>query len=528
MNETNNPIPTMPTPPGTYSAAAAEMKTILFCAAACAALFSAAAEPEGAAADAEFPPESVAEADGAEDAPKNDPLNAVVKLEVSKAEIDVLQPWRTDRRQADGSGAVIGDGRILTCAHCVSDATFIRVRKPNEDAIYHATVEFVGNDSDLALVRVEDPTFMSGVTPMEIGETPSAQAQVVAIGYPKGGRLVSFTRGIVSRIEDQTYSHSYKSLLAVQVDAAINPGNSGGPVLDLEAGRIAGIAFQGDKDGEALGYMIPPDVIRQFLADVADGRVDGVGEPRFSFLSMESESKRRAYGMKPGQTGVSVTHTDPSLGDGSVRAGDVLLEVGGYRVANNGNIRIEGNEIRSIHWPVYIRQLGETVPARVLRDGAETEVSIPVSKRNWRIRPFLHDRRPDWFLVGGLAFTTISFDWLAAGRSHYRENPGDEQKTPGEELVVLCSTFPDASIEGYLGWARCRVDTVNGTKVLNLRHLAELVDGCTDEFLRFGMDDNDEWNIDLVVDTAQMREATRRVMERYAIPADRSEDLRRD
>ena len=67
---------------------------------------------------------------------------------------------------------------------------------------------------------------------------------------------------------------------------------------------------------------------------------------------------------------------------------------------------------------------------------------------------------------------------------------------------------------------------MNGVKVLNLRHLAELVDGCTEEFLRFGMDEDNEYNVDLVVDAAQMREATRRVMERYAIPADRSEDLR--
>ena len=464
----------------------------------------------------------------APDETKNNPLNAVVKLEVSTAEADVFQPWRTNKKGGDGSGVVIGDGRILTCAHCVSDATFIRVRKPNEDAIYHATVEFVGNDSDLALVRVEGPAFMADVTPMEIGETPRVQAEVVAVGYPRGGRLISFTRGIVSRIEDQRYSQSFKELLAIQVDAAINPGNSGGPVLDMKTGLVAGIAFQGREDGESLGYMIPPDVIRQFLDDVADGRVDGVQDARFSVLRMENESKRRAYRMKPGQTGVAVSHTDPSLGDGSIRAGDVLLEIGGYRVANNGNIRIEGNEIRSIAWPFYVRQIGEEVHAKVLRDGVETDVTIPVSKRKWRTRPFLHDRKPDWFLIGGLAFTTFSFDWLEKGRSTYRESPGDEQKAPDEELVALCATFPDVSIEGYQGWSGSRVDTVNGVKVLNLRHLAELVDGCTDEFLRFGMDDGDDWNDDLVVDAAQMREATVRVMERYSIPADRSEDLRED
>jgi hypothetical protein len=156
----------------------------------------------------------------------------------------------------------------------------------------------------------------------------------------------------------------------------------------------------------------------------------------------------------------------------------------------------------------------------------ETDVSIPVSKRNWKIRPFLHDQKPDWFLVGGLAFTTISFNWLEQARSRYREDPGEERSQPDEMQVVLCSTYPDASIEGYQSWAGERLDTVNGVKVRNLRHLAELVDGCEEEFIRLGMDDGDEWNDELVVDTAQMREATPRVMKRDTIPADRSEDLR--
>ena len=70
-----------------------------------------------------------------------------------------------------------------------------------------------------------------------------------------------------------------------------------------------------------------------------------------------------------------------------------------------------------------------------------------------------------------------------------------------------------------LGSAGLRLDTVNGVKVRNLRHLAELVDGCGDEFIRFGMDDDDPWNEEIIVDRAQMREATPRVMERYKNPS---------
>ncbi len=134
--------------------------------------------------------------------------------------------------------------------------------------LYHGSVQFVDNDADLALVGVEEPAFMNGITPMEIGETPHVQDDVLAVGYPLGGEDISYTRGIVSRIEDIRYSHGWTHLLGIQVDAAINSGNSGGPVLDLKSGKIAGIAFQGlgKEEGESLGYIIPPEIIRHFQA----------------------------------------------------------------------------------------------------------------------------------------------------------------------------------------------------------------------------------------------------------------------
>ena len=63
-------------------------------------------------------------------------------------------------------------------------------------------------------------------------------------------------------------------------------------------------------------------------------------------------------------------------------------------------------------------------------------------------------------------------------------------------------------------------------KVRNLRHLVELVDSCKGGFVCFGLDRGDEWDVKVIVDAKEMREATARVMKRNQIPADRSEDLR--
>ena len=457
---------------------------------------------------------------------ENDSLNAVVKLEVSTAKPDVFCPWANRTGASTGSGVVIAPGRILTCAHCVTDTCYIRVRKHNEDTLYHGAVEFIDNDADLALVMVEDSAFMNGVTPMEIGETPHAQDDVLAVGYPVGGEDISYTRGIVSRIEDIEYAQSQARLLGIQVDAAINPGNSGGPVLDLKSGKIAGIAFQGKDKGEALGYIIPPEIIIHFLEDVQDGKVDGFADAfLFSVENMESPAKRRYYKMDSGHTGVVVQDVDPALGKDSIRTDDIILEIDGCKVSNNGRIRLAGGEPRSLNYSIYTRQLGEKVPVKVYRDGAIVETEIPVAKKDLRMRRWMYDAKPDYFVYGGFVFTTVSIDYLLASQAVFHDKVFDDKTFADDEPVALSFCFADAGIEGYLGMDGSLVRSVNGAKVRNLRHLVELVEACKDGFVCFGLDRGEEWDVKVIVDAKVMRETTARVMKRNLIPSDRSEDL---
>jgi len=458
----------------------------------------------------------------------NDPVNAVVKLEVTTAKSDILCPWSNCTDASTGSGVVIDRGRILTCAHCVADASYIRIRKQNEDTLYHATVLFMDDDADLALVNVEDPEFMADITPMELGETPHVQDDVLVVGYPIGGDDISYTRGIISRIEDIRYSHGWKDLLAVQVDAAINPGNSGGPVLDLKSGKIVGIAFQGkDKQkSEALGYIIPPDIIRHFLTDMRDGKVDGFSDIPFVWSQMESPARRRYCKMGPGRTGVIVDHVDAVLGDDSIRTDDIILEVDGYKVSNNGRIRLAGGEARSLSYPIYIRQIGERIPVKVLRDGVVVDTSIVAAKESRRIRGWMYNARPDYLVYGGFVFTTVSYDYIVRTRAEFHDDLFTDKQFVDDEPVVISFCFADKGIEGYLGMVESLVRGVNGVKVRNLRHLTELLDKCHDGFVRFDLDRDTEWDVKLVVDAKEMRETTARVMKRNLIPSDRSDDLR--
>ena len=459
----------------------------------------------------------------------NDFLNAVVKLEVTTAKPDICCPWANRTAGGTGSGVVIDKGLILTCAHCVTDACYIRIRKHNEDKLYHGSVRFVDNDADLALVGVDDPAFMEGIAPMEIGETPHVQDDVLAVGYPRGGEDISYTRGIVSRIEDIRYSHGWTYLLAIQVDAAINPGNSGGPVLDMKSGKIAGIAFQGlgKEEGESLGYIIPPDIIQHFLVDIRDGKVDGFPDGLFSEENMESPVKRRYYKMDAGQSGVIVQDVDSALGNDSIRTDDIILEVDGYKVSNNGRIRLRSGEPRSLRYPIYIRQIGERIPVKVYRDGSVVETTITAMKKSLPTRRWMYDAKPDYFVYGGFVFTTVSLDYLVRAKPNFHDDFNKDKEFPDYEAVAISFCFADARIDGYIGCDNSLVRSVNGAKVRNLRHLVELVDSCKNGFVRFGLDRGDEWDVKVIVDAEEMREATKRVMERNLIPFDRSEGLRR-
>jgi len=158
---------------------------------------------------------------------------SLVRITTTSQEPDYKVPWNSGSISGGvGAGFVVDGGRILTNAHVVSNARFIVVEKEDDPQRYPAIVQFVGHDCDLAVLHVLDKGFFQNTRPLGFGGIPAIESPVSVYGYPIGGERLSVTRGIISRIDFQTYTHSgIDSHLAVQLDAAINPGNSGGPVM---------------------------------------------------------------------------------------------------------------------------------------------------------------------------------------------------------------------------------------------------------------------------------------------------------
>ena len=453
--------------------------------------------------------------------PQNDPLNAVVRIETVSTVPNYLLPWQNRTPQSSsGSGVVIPGNQILTNAHNVADSTLITVRKQNEDTLFTAKVKFVDHECDLALLTVDDPAFFSDITPMEFAETPPPQSMVIAAGFPIGGDGLSLTQGIISRIEVRSYAHSDKNLLTAQIDASINPGNSGGPVFFQ--GKVVGIAFQGSRRGESLGYMIPYEIISHFFDDIKDGKVDGYGSLGFLYLPLDNPDTRAYLKMKPDQTGILVRKVFKENGDKGLKAGDVILSIDGKKVANNGNIRLADGQPRYFSTVISAKQIGETVKVELLRDGKELTLDMPVQKQNEQIEPYLYDRRPEYFIIGGLVFTRLTSSYLLTFGSgsapmEMLEKIRDVKESPDDNVVVLTQVLGDEVNVGYQNFDSMVLVSINGKKVNNLREVVELVESCKDEYITFEF----EGDIPVTLNIGKLRAATPRILDRYHINADR-------
>lgn len=407
---------------------------------------------------------------------------SVVKISVISQVPDYTVPWNPgEMTRGTGTGFLISGNRILTNAHLSSNARFITVEKEGDSRKYEARVKYIAHDCDLAILELLDASFLNGMAPLSFGGIPPLDSAVTVIGYPIGGDRLSITRGVVSRIDYQVYSHSAAdSHLAIQIDAAINPGNSGGPVLQNNA--VVGVAFQGysGKVAQNVGYMIPVPVIQRFLTDVSDGHYDNYTDLGIFLFPLINPTHRRALGLGPGDYGVLVSGVmtaGPSAG--ILAENDVLLSIEGLPIFSDGNVEMDGRRVLMAE-VVERKFKGDRVRLKILRNRKEMAVTVSLDTP-W---PYImlsrrHDVRPQFVVYGGLVFQPLSLDFMnAAGiknidvRYYYSFFIENEFYLDKPEIIILSKILPDP-INTYLDpFINSIVQEINGRKIRTLKDLS--------------------------------------------------------
>lgn len=457
---------------------------------------------------------------------------SVVRIEVTDQTPDYRSPWNAGHVSGGiGSGFITeipGRGkRIVTNAHVVSNARFITVTREGVSHPFRAKVEFIGHDCDLAMIAVEDPSFFEGTIPLTLGGIPPLESAVSVYGYPLGGERISVTRGIVSRIDSELYTHSgVDSHLAIQIDAAINHGNSGGPVL--QDGKVVGVAFQGYSGDVAqnVGFMIPPPVIKRFLQDLSKGSYTGYTDLSIGYAPLLNPTARKALEVPVENAGVLVTDVhEKGSANGFLKKDDVLLAIDGHPIACDGRVDLDGESVDMTE--VVERKFdGEKVRFDILRNGARETVEFPL-QGTWpfKMQSMAYDTAPRYLLNGGLLFQPLDRNLVEGIRNGdlrvrrtFDEFVERHLYLKRPEFVVLSRILPDPVNADCDGLRTGIVDTINGKHIGSLNDVAEAFTLQVDHdvIILEGL------GLPIVLKRADVIPANPRIMKNYGIASDRN------
>jgi S1-C subfamily serine protease len=451
---------------------------------------------------------------------------SVVRIYTVSQTPDYSTPWDPGQSNSGmGTGFIISGQRILTNAHVVSNARFITVEKEGDARRYEGHVKYIAHDCDLAMLEITDKAFFENTTRLPLGNVPNLDSIVTVLGYPIGGDRLSVTRGVVSRIDYQVYSHSgVDSHLAIQIDAAINPGNSGGPVI--QDGKAVGVAFQGFSGmvAQNVGYMIPVPVITRFLKDVSDGQYDHYVDIGIQFFPLINNTYRRALGLEPGDYGVMVSEVmQAGAAYGHLEVGDVLLTIDDRPIFSDGRVAMNNDRLM-LNEIVERKFKDDTVKLTLLRSGTKRQETI-ILTTPW---PYLtqarqYDVRPRYLIYGGLVFQPLSSSFYATLkdksvtlRYYYTQFLGDELYLEHPEVVIISKVLPDP-INTYQGrFVNTIVDEINGVKMKTLKDVANALKKPDKFFVVRVVGDPQR----LVLEASAATNSRERILKRYRINQD--------
>ncbi len=170
-------------------------------------------------------------------------------------------------RQIEGSGFVIGPGKLLTNAHVVAGTDTVTVEQGRSRL--PATVVLYDPDRDIAVLDIP------GLTRPALkfaGKAARSGQSAAPAGYPLDGPFTITPGRVSSEITlrgPNIYSSTTVNRKVYTLRSAVRPGNSGGPLLATD-GSVLGVVF---------GAAYEPDVgfaltAAEVAPDVAAGLVD--------------------------------------------------------------------------------------------------------------------------------------------------------------------------------------------------------------------------------------------------------------
>ncbi len=464
--------------------------------------------------------------------------NSVVKILTTQRMPDMFKPWtKQSPRDVFATGVVIEGNRILTNAHAVAFAGQIYIQPYQSAEKIYAKVVAEAPGIDLAVLEIDNESFFKDHPPLPFDRRlPKAKDTVNVYGYPVGGKELSVTEGIVSRIDFSRMNYSVLSL-RIQIDAALNPGNSGGPAV--AENKIIGLVSSKIKKAESVGYLIPVEEIKMFLDDISDGTYEGkpaLHSIEISLQTVENDALRKRLGVKKDTNGIMVSRVQNRIKDFPLKPWDIITHLGDHSVDSEGHVRVHDDLRLPMHYLVPGLVKDGKINMIIFREGKSQKIQVPVRSEAQSLIRFCGNKYPRYFIYGPLVFSPVTslflkgmnarlYQYLMSVGSPIITRRIDLAAFDGEEMVAIASPmFPHRITKGYDTRNLLVVSHINDVKIKNLTHLVETLRDIKDEYLIFRF--SDLASETLVFNRKEIEASTEDILSDNGIRHQCSKDLR--
>ncbi len=459
-----------------------------------------------------------------------DPALSILRVNATNQAWDFRQPWTKKNPFARrGLGALIEGGRILVTAELVANHTYIEIEKARTAEKAAAVVERVDYDSNLAVLKPVDASFLEGMRAIPLDEDARSGDRASVIQFEPNGEVAS-TPATITSVTITGYPVDNMGLLTFRLSVPLQQKDGSFTVPAVRDGRLLGLLMRYDARSQ-VADVIPPPVIRHFLTELAKPEYGGFARAGFAFATTRDPQLRRFIGLsQPGGVYVTQVLRGGAAEKAGLRAGDVVMEVEGHPIDQDGNYEDpEFGRIAFSHITNTKSHPGDTVSFKVFRDGATVDVPVKLEARDRSkmvSESYVMDRQPRYVVLGGLVFLELSRPYLQEwGGNWSKEAPqrlvffdAFQEELPKDrgKIVLLSEVLPTQDTLGYEDLSNLVVAKINGREIRSLEDVLEAAKVPVNGFHRIECDEDPKL---IFLDAAAVERNREKLRDEYSLPA---------
>jgi S1-C subfamily serine protease len=456
---------------------------------------------------------------------------SVLRVNSTNQSYDFFRPWSkkapSNRR---GLGAVIDGGEVLVTAELVWDSNFIELEKPDTGERATAKVAVVDYETNLALLKPNNPDFLKDLQPLDTSVSPKVGDHLSVVQLESNGTPVS-TEALLTSAEVGHYVLDDYSYLLFKMSCPLQYRDNSFTLPIVQDHHLIAMLLRYDPRSQTIEAISTP-VIQHFLKEADHQPYQGFPSFGLSFSTTRDPQFRHYEKLSDSEGGIYVDDVAPDspAAQADIQTGDILLSVGGKAVDPDGDYDdSQYGRLSITHFITTLSYSGEKVPVTLLRHGERKDVVVSLFHKppqDYVIDPYVIGRAPRYLILGGLVFEELSRQYLREwGPSWQREAPQrfvyfDHYQAdlfPKErKIVFLSQILPNNDTIGYPQLNYMAVERVNGQPIYRLEDLAKAIEKPVNGFHKI------EFDLDpkvIYLDATKVQDNAAALQKTYSLPA---------